>query len=277
MIQLRSLFLLLMAPFICCATDLKPWFGNDYEAELRVTTLFQSYDSLQIPNYHPYAYFSNDTFTTLSAIYPFKRYSGEFEITGAHTHHQSHCIDNYRITGRYKWLDDIENRFSLVTSITLGEPMTRALNDVSSFHHGHIEGEACVSFGKKYGFPCSKNYIFRWWNVIGIGIAEEGSTWYRTDAAWEWNFRNRYQLRGFVNMLWGTGKNNLNPHGFRGYGSIRHQSIDFGIRYAYTIVGWGTLNFQYARRVYAYNFPENTNLLLFEYYYPFGTQVHTSY
>ena len=151
------------------------------------------------------------------------------------------------------------------------------MHDISSFHHGHIEGEVHLSFGKKYGYPCSKDYLFRWWNVVGIGIADEGSPWIREDAACEYNYDDVHQFRGFVNTLWGTGKDNLHPHHFKGYGNIKHKSVDVGIRYGYTIGCWGTLSIQYARRVYAYNFPKNANLALFEYYFPFGYQSPCNY
>lgn len=283
------LFLFLFTSSICMATDLKPWFGNDYEAEIRVSVLYQNYHSIDTPDCHHQRHRScghhdnnckrseDDTFTTLSVSYPFKRYCGEFESTGAHTRHQSARIDNFRVTGRYQWLDDIVDPFSLVTSITLTEPLSRALHDISSFHHGHIEAEACISVGKKYGYACSKDFLFRWWNVAGIGIAEEGSVWYRGDAAMECKLGEAHLFRAFVDTLWGTGKKNLHPDHFKGYGSIRHQSVDLGIRYGYIFEGWGTLSLQYARRVYARNFPQNANLVLFEYYYPFGTQVSTNY
>jgi len=268
--------ILLIFPLICAGTDLKPWFGNDYEAEFRATILYQNYSSLATPDKN-YKRNDNDTFSTLSAAYPFKRYSGEFEATAAHTKHQSCCWDNYRFTGRYKWFDDIRDQFSLVTSITIQEPMTRALNDVSSFHHGHLEGEFCLSYGKKYGYPCSSDYIYRWWNVLGVGSADQGSLWYRAEGTWECNIWDIHRFRVFGHILWGAGGNDLNPYDFHGYGSIRHRSADVGVRYEYRIPGWGSLNFQYAHRVYASNFPQQTNLLMFQYYYPFGSQVHTNY
>jgi hypothetical protein len=304
MIKIYLISVLLFSPLICGATDLKPWFGNEYEAELRVRILYQNYNKIASSSHHDFEHEhprfehdlchlepahhtikdrlktnANDTFSTVSAVYPFKRYSGEFEITGAHTRHQSARIDNFRITGRYQWLSDDtdEDPFSLVTSLTLTEPLSRALHDISSFHHGHLEGEVCISYGKKYGFPCSKDYVFRWWNVIGIGVAEEGSPWYRGDGACEYKYADVHIFRGFVHTLWGVGRKSLNPCCFKGYGPINHQSVDVGMRYGYIIDDLGTLSIQYARRVYARNFPENANLILFEFYCPFGTQVSTSY
>lgn len=277
MSKIKFLLALLFTPLVIQATDLKPWFGNIYEAELRATTLYQNYDSIS-SGHHTYRRNANDYFLTLSAAYPFKRYSGEFEVTGAHTHHQNYRIDNFRITGRYQWTDELEgDPFSIVSGIILDAPLSRALHDVSSFHHGHIAGEANVAFGKKHGYPGSRNYIFRWWSVIGIGTAEEGSPWVRDDAAFEFNICNTHQIGGFVNTLWGVGKKNLRLHHFKGYGSIRHQSVDVGVRYRFDAGCYGTLSLAYARRVYAFNFPEKTNLAMVEYYLPFGWQAPCSY
>lgn len=265
------LFIFSFFPFMCAATDLKPWFGREYEFEIRTTLLYQNYDSLAIPHHSSEIHTANDVFLTLSVAYPFRRYCGEFEATAAHTHHQHYRWDNFRVTGRYQWMDETDGcPFSLVTGITITEPYSRALHDISSFHHGHIEVEAHLSFGKKYGYPCSQLYLFRWWNVIGIGKAEEDDPWYREEVACEFAYDTIHQFRGFIHALWGAGGKHLRPHDFRGYGDIKHRSIDLGVRYSYTLDCWGTLSLQYARRVYARNFPADANLVTFEYYFPFN-------
>lgn len=271
------LYLLLSIPVVCAATDLKPWFGNQNEVEMRATLLYQNFDSLATTAHHR-KHNENDEFLTLSAAYPFKCYCGEFEVTTANTHHQNYRWDSFRVTGRYQLKSEAEgNPISAVAGITVCEAFSRALHDLSSFHHGHIECEATLSFGKKFGYPCTNDYIFRWWNVLGYGFGDVGSGWVREDAAFEYKYNERHQFRGFVNTLWGTGNNRLNPHDFKGYGSIKHQSIDVGARYGYIMGCYGTLSIQYARRVYAHNFPKNANLVLLEYYLPFGVQVSTSY
>src|SRR5437868_908175 len=146
-----KIFLLCMIPFSIQATNLIPWFGNIYEAELRASGLYQNYDRIS-SGHHTYKRNANDYFLTLSAEYPFKRYSGEFEATGARTHKQQPIrLDNVRITGRYLWTDQLEgDPFNIVSGIIVDLPLTHAVHDPSSFHHGHIEGELNVAFGKKY-------------------------------------------------------------------------------------------------------------------------------
>ena len=103
----KLFFLFLLLPLTCEATDLKPWFENEYEAVMRSSVLYQNYHSIAIPHhpdFKPKENFNreqNDAFITLSALYPFKRYCGEFEATAAYTRYEKFRWDNFRITGRY--------------------------------------------------------------------------------------------------------------------------------------------------------------------------------
>lgn len=278
MAQIRLLLTFLCLPFLCEATDLKPWFRDEYEVEFRTTALYQNYDKLSAPNHDHRKRQANDTFLTLSAAFPFRRYCGEAEATAAWTRKQSSCWDNFRLTGRYQIFNEHEDdALSLVAGLTLTEPFSRALHDVSSFHHGHFEAEATLAFGKKYGCYCSTDYLWRWWGVAGIGQAEQGSPWARGDLALELKYCDSYHVRLLVNTLWGMGGDDLNPHRFKGYGRIKHRSVDAGVRFGYETCCWGTVSIQYLRRVYALNFPEDANLLLVEYYLPFGTQYTYRY
>lgn len=278
--QRNLLIIFLSISLGCWATDLKPWFGNDYEVEFRGTLLYQNYNSISTSCTcrHRHNNNNNDIFATFSAAYPFKRFSGEFEVTAASTRHQPYNWDNIRITGRYQWMNDIDgDPISLVTGLTVDQCFTGALHDISSFHHGHLEAEAHVAFGKTYGDLYEQGYLYRWWGVLGIGDADTGWVWLRGDVAGEYYYDDRHLFRGFMKTLWGTGHKDLNPRHFDGYGKIQHRSVDLGIRYSYSMDCWGTVSLEYAHRVYAHNFPKDVNLLLFEYYYPFGSQPSCSY
>jgi hypothetical protein len=267
---------LLWIPFLCWGIDVKPWINNEYEVEIRTELLCQHFNSVQIPH-HDLKRNESDYFLSLSAAFPFRRYRGEFEITGAQTHHQNHRIDNFRISFAYSAMDDREgDPFSLMGGMILSEPLSRALHDISSFHHGHLNAEFFLSVGKDIEFLCDDDNLFRWWNVCGLGCTDFGASWIREDCACEWRQEVQY-IRLFANTLWGLGKRDLRLNCFKGYGPIQHRSVDIGIRYGCCFSGIGTLSVQYARRVYAHNFPENANLILFEYYLPFGSQDPSTY
>lgn len=267
---------LLLLPAICPATDLKPWFQKDCEVEIRATALYQNFNSIATPH-HSRRYQGQDAFMTLSAEYPFKRYCGEFEAMAAYTRHQKGRWDSFRFTGRYQWLNEIDqDPFSLVTGLTVIQPLSRALHDISSFHHGHIELEVHLSFGKQYHLHCN-DYLYRWWCILSYGTANVGSDWFRSDLACEYKYAEAHHFRGFMTTLTGWGHQDLCIHTFKGYGPIKHRSVNVGVRYSYEMDCWGTLSLEYARRVYAYNFPEDANFILFEYKVPFGVQYNFDY
>jgi hypothetical protein len=275
--MLKIFFFLICLSSIIHATDLKPWFGKEYEVELRASILYQNYDSIASPRFNTFDS-ANDAFLNASAAYPFRRYCGEFEATVARTHHQNYRWDNFRFTGRFQPLDDREGDcISLVAGLTFIQAFSRALHDVSSFHHGHFEGLFTISAGKKYGFTTYHDYLYRIWNVLGVGAGDVGVPWVMDYFAFEYIYNDFHHLRCFTDILWGTGSQNIVRHCFDGYGFIKHRSVDVGFRYSYDVGRCGTLSLQYARRLYAWNFPKNANLFFLEFYLPFGTQYNCSY
>ncbi len=274
-----KLFALCLLPSVLIGTELKPWFGEDHEAEIRANLLYQQYDEISSGHNHHKHVDANDGFLTGSILYPFKRYCGEFEAVGALTHKQQPGWDCFRLTGRYLVLDETAcDAINLTVGITLSEPFEAALHDISSFHHGYIEAEGHFAFGKSYGWNCTnEDFTYRWWQVFGVGVADKGAPWLRGDYAFEYKYAPCQLLRLFVNTLWGSGPYNLDPDDFTGYGMVKHKSIDVGLRYTLGMGCWGTLSAQYARRVFARNFPQNANLVMLEYFYPFGQQTYTSY
>ncbi len=264
----RWLVLLCLIPIIINATELMPWPDEDFEFQPRLTGLYQTYRS--IAKSHGYIHKpSYDRFYTLSVGMSAFDWSGEIETVFADTPRQRGTCDCVRLTGRYRWLNDIvDDPVSLTTGITIIQAFRHSVNDISSFHHGQIAAEAHIAVGKETSHLSS--WLSHWWGVFGIGMADQGYPWIRGDAYWEKNWCDQSQLRLFLHSLWGLGDRNLHAHShFRGYGPIAHRSIDIGARYTYNF-DLGILSFEYAHRVYAVNFPAHANLFLLSYLYPFG-------
>lgn len=261
----------LLLPALLSATDLTPWLTKDFEFQPRVSGLFQHYPRIARTHGHTHQS-GNDQFYTFSLGLSAFNWSGEVESTLAHTRRQDYLCDNIRITGRYRWLDDIpgEDAISLTTGLTLIKAFRHSVFDVSSFHHGEYEGEVHAAIGQELS-QCQNFWATRWWGVLALGQGNHGSPWIRTETAWEKNWCDIHQLRLFAHSLWGLGRGSLPcPGHFHGYGPIAHQSIDLGLRYTHLFDFSGVLSIQYAYRVYASNFPENTSLLLLSFVYPFG-------
>ena len=265
-----SLFLL--GTMFAYSTELSPWFGKPAELEFRNKYTFQTYKKLKtihkIANSH-----ARDHFDTLSlgSSLELIGVASELEVTFADTKYRSFGIDNFRLTGRYLWTNDVlgMDPLSLVTGLTLTQAFTSSLYDISSFHHGRFELEWHTAIGKEFSF---KEFWFsRLWCLGGIGIGDQGAPWLRFNVTWQQNCLDVNQFTVYMNTLWGCGNQSLNPHHFRGYGLVRHQSIDLGLSYSrfFESVG-GTFSLNYTRRVYALNFPEQANLITLEFFYPFG-------
>lgn len=274
-IMKKSLVLLCLLSFTLNATELRPWLERELEIQPQVTGIYQTYNHISTPhgniNHH-----AHDGFLTGSAALTVFDWSAEVEATFADTRRQRPACDNLRLTGRYRWLDDIsgDDFISLTTGITITQAFRHSVHDISSFHHGKFEQELHVAIGKEFPYeeyPYTAFWNSHWWAVAAIGTADVGSPWLRAEAAWEKNWCNEQQLRIFAHVLWGLGHNNIkHTEDFDGYGPIQHQSIDLGVRYSYLFEFGGTLSMEYAHRVHAHNFPANANLLLFNFLYPFS-------
>jgi len=264
---------LLLATSLLCApasaTDLKPWFPRYLEFQAKGTFLHQQYCEVDSGS-KTLSKESKDDFYTASLELAYDPFCGEIEATCAATGRHHLGPDNIKATLRYQILDDITgDSVSLVAGISLAQVFALALKDISSFHHGGIEGELHLSVGKENS--CLSTWNSRWWAVGGIGVGDHGSPWLHGEAAWEKNWEDKYRFRLFMDALYGTGHNSLHLNRpFHGYGGIRHQSIDIGGLFRYATDCALLIDLSYARRVHAANSPKDVNLYVIAVTYPFG-------
>lgn len=259
--------ILLIVPTILLGTDLKPWFPPDYEFQGSVNQCLQYYRTIKSPH-KPFRNHTLDSFTTFSIEISGYDSCGELETTLAHSHRQSFGFDNIRFTARYLLLNDsIGDVVSATAGITVIQALKNSLRDPSSFHHGTIEAEFHLALGQE--MPCGSIWGSRWWALVGIGSGDHGSPWIHGHFEWEKNWWNTYRLSLFLESLWGLGKRSFSLP-FRGYGSIRHQSIDLGGRYTHIFENGLQGSLEYVYRFYALNFPQNANRCEIKFLYPFS-------
>jgi len=270
----RILTLIACMPTLIFATELAPWFSTNLEIQSRLDAELYTYHSVN--GRGPYLH-RNDCakFYHGSLLLPFEYMIGEgfcaeLEATVADTRYQDWRLDNMRLTARYKWLNDITgDPVSLVTGLTLTQAFTSSLRDISSFHHGRAEMEAHVSIGREVTSGAS--WKSRWWTLLAVGLADQGTEWIRTHSEWEKNWCDRHAAAIFLDTLWGMGSRSLHTlNHFHGYGLIRHQSVDLGLNYHYLTASGGTFEASYAYRVFARNFPQDSQLIKLSLIYPFG-------
>jgi hypothetical protein len=262
--------------YLCClfytwgwSTEFQPWVGNYFEFEWRNTLLYQTYPVIN-SNSQRVKYSSSDFFFTTSLSNALKpEFSIELEAALAYTRHQKGNIDNFRLTGRYMWLDDLlGDRISLTTGVKLTQSFLNSLHDISSFHHGRAEAEFFISLGQEESLETK--WGSRWWVVGGIGVANRGSAWLHAQSTYEFRLLPKHEVRLFGEGLLGLGHKQLPIHHFHGYGPIQHRSLDLGIRYTYLIDFFGSASFEYSNRVYARNFPAQAHRFLLNLLYTFG-------
>lgn len=266
---LSSFTFLLLFPFFSHTTELAPWFGNLYEVEARVSTLYQKFQHVNSSK-HSFSYRSNDFFTNFSlSVSPDPDFSVETEVLFADTRHRNYGFDSAKLTGRYQILDDIiGDPVSLTTGLSIIVPLRSALRDIGSFHHGMAEFEAHVAVGVE--LPYLSIWLQRQYGVFACGIATQGSPWLRVGYYFERNFCNSVSVQIFLDSLFGLGRRTIHKHDFNGYGAVAHRSIDAGLKWSYLFDYWGTLSLEYAYRIYARNFPRNVNFVQFSYNLPFN-------
>lgn len=265
------------------ATEYSPWFGPVLEIEGRATAYVVTYPSIEASERSPYQNFpvdrhdirevssSTNGFLDLSAsIAPTEDISAELELVLADTQHRNFGVDSILLTGRYRlWNDIVGDPLSLSIGIQAIDVFKPAWHDLSVFHHGGIACEAHVAAGKE--FECMQFWTTRIWGVGAIGIGDVGSPWVKGDLVWDHNWWDLHEVRLFAHTLWGLGGDRLNlTQPFKGYGSIRHQSVDIGARYSYFMECGLWVKFEYAYRVFARNCPEKASIVTLGIQYNFG-------
>lgn len=264
------------------AREWQPWFGNSFEIELYSSYLYQNYSAIQSPD-GSCRHSSNDFFAAFGAetdidgslisaleLPDVGSVGLSFEILLAATSYRSFGFDSALLTLRNLWMDDsIGDSVSLATGFTLIQACQESLHDPSSFHHGKIEGELYIAIGQQS--LSLSTWTSRWSAAAAIGCADVGSPWLRANIDSGYLFCDQQNsICIFANTLWGLGSKNFHCFSFKGYGPIRHQSIDIGLRYNHDFDIWGTLALEYSYRPFARNFPAHANRLLLAYTYPFS-------
>lgn len=261
-----TIFMLAMLPLM--ATDLQPWHVRKYDIQVRGSATLQQFQwvdtkcgKVQRPEC--------DGFYNIGVLtVPEETIAVEGELAALDSRHRLFGMQAFCLTGRYFWLNDIvDDPVSLATGVTVSQIFHAARRNVATFDHGGIALEGHVAMGKE--FSCEQFWLSRVWGVLGLGIADIGYPWLRANLVWERSWCERHQLRVYMESIWGFGPHDLDlccP--FPGYGSIRYEAIDAGVRYAFRLNNDALLSIAYAYRVYGRNCPMNVNLLKLEFCYP---------
>lgn len=263
----KLLLSLLLYPFLICGIDYEPWYTPDIMVQPRIDVRYQTFSRVTTPHGGIFTN-SRDWFLTPSVGLAAFGLSGDISTTIAKTRKQNFCVDEVVLSVRKLLMDDVVgDPFSLSIGITGIKAFKHSVHDLSSFHHGKIEGEMHVAVGKET--LCGSVWQTHTWAMFGVGCADAGWVWLRGNLGWEKNWWDRHQAGVFVETLWGMGHKDLSPHKeFKGYGKIRHESVDLGMNYSYQFDFGGIISLAYSYRVFAHNFPSNASNIYLQFVYP---------
>ena len=260
----------LLLPIAAFSLEVQPWFGDVYEFHLLSSYTYARFHRIQggdPPLTFPFqvnlVYFDLD-------FSPSPEWSVDVDLQVADTSRQSFNVRTAAIQARYLWLDDIiGDRISFDTGASIRFTPTYALHDVSCPSHGNADFVLNFALGKE--LEATEDWLFRLWGYGEVGHANRGSPWIRGILAVETNVYDHHKFALYADGTSGYGRyTHIDVNNFDGYAKIRNKSIDLGFRYGYRIGVWGTIRFEYTRRVLARVSPAQVNSWIFSYLLPFS-------
>lgn len=248
----------------------KPWFCDLLEFQGLISYEYSFYSKVDNA-VHPLKHTSHDNLITLglSTRMP-EDWQWQAELELAQTPRFSFGCRSFALEARYSLFDDVMgDALSLVVGGTFRHVTPRAMKDISTPYHGPFAGEVNLALGKEW--CCGPSWTHRLFALGAFGDATRGKPWLRGDLFYMGNFCDRHQWRIFGLTYFGTGHHDrVNINHFHGWGQIDHRSIDLGIGYRYLFDYYGSLFFDYKRRVYAHSYPEQVNFFIISYEIPFS-------
>jgi hypothetical protein len=265
-----SSILFSLLPFVGSALEMQPWFGDVYEFHFLGSYSYSRFHKVQNGTPQLTSPFNVNLIYLGLDFSSSPDWSLDADIQFADTTQESFNFRTGAVQARYLWLDDIVgDPVSLTTGINIRLTPTMSLRDVSCPSYGNADFELNAALGRE--IDASDDWRFRLWAFAAVGHANRGSPWVRGVAAIETNYDDAHK---FAVYAYGTNaygwQTQVDIDHFHGYAKIREKSIDLCFRYGYRMGVWGTMRFEYQRRVLAKSYPENVNTFLVGYLLPFS-------
>jgi hypothetical protein len=259
-----------LAPLQGGALEVQPWFGDVYEFHFLGSYSYSRFRSVQHASPQLSSPFNVNLLYFGLDFSPSAEWSVDLDVQVADTTQMPFNFRTGAMQARYLWLDDIiGDPVSLSTGFSIRATPSHALRDVSCPSHGAVDFELNASLGKE--FDPSDRWRLRMWGFAAVGHANRGSPWVRAIASLETNIDETHKWALWAEGINGYGgKKTIDPFQFFGYARVREKAIDVGIRYGHRIGVYGTVRFEYIRRVLAKSAPENVNTFMISYLLPFS-------
>jgi hypothetical protein len=252
------------------ALERAPWFGDVYEFHFYSKYTYSYYNKVN-NEVEPLKEPSNDHLLHFNlAFAPSLQWSLDSDLEFAKSPRQDFGFCSVAFQARYLLKDDIiGDPVSICFGSNFRITSQNSLRDVGILYHSNTDFELNLALGKE--FSKSEYWRFRLWMYGSGGIANRGSPWIRGKFSIEGNMYEKRKWALFVDLMQGYGrKEHINVYDFHGYFDVRECNVDIGFKYGVRLNVWGTLSFEYKRRVLAKSCPENVNFFTVSYLLPFS-------
>lgn len=264
-----SFFLLVIFPIFAFVIEHQPWFGNVYEFNFLSKYAYSYFSSVDSAK-QSLGKTSNDQLVYLGLELPLSpvwSLDGDIEFTD--TPRQSFSLRSLAVQARYLIYDDIiGDKISFAVGGNIRYTSSRSLKDISCPYYANCDFEGNLAVGKEFEGELIKT---RLWGQGIVGKGNRGSPWIAAIAAFEGNVDQKHKWAFFLTGLHCYGRRTIiDIEHFYGYGKIREKNVEIGGRYGRRFGVWGTLSFEYKRRIYARRCPKEVNTFVLSYLLPFS-------
>ncbi len=268
---MKKVLLLISLMFVeTFSLEKAPWFNEVYEFHFLSKYTFYRFNKINSALVQPDKISNNHLAHFNISFAPSLQWSIDSDLEFIQTPRQDFGFRSVAFQARYLFKDDI---LGDLLSIALGGNFrvvsSESLKDVSTLYHSDIDFELNLAFGKE--FSKLDYWRFRFWFYGAIGIANKGSPWIKGNFALEGNLDDKKKCSLFVDAMHGYGKKEfVDVFNFDGYAKIRQRDVNVGFKYGYRLNVYGTLSFEYKRRILAKRCPERVNFFSISYLIPFS-------
>lgn len=260
----------LCLPLLCGAVEMQPWFCDVYEFHFLGSYAYSRFRTVEGARPQWTGPFNANVVYLGLECCPSPEWSIDGDLQVAATSQMPFNFRSGALQARYLWFDDIVgDPVSFSTGLSVKATSSQALRDVSCFSHANVDFELNFSLGKE--FDANESWRWRLWGFGAVGHGNRGSPWVRALVMAETNINDVHRWALFAQGSNSYGRHgHFDPYHFYGYAKIRQKGIDLGVRYGARLSVYGTIRFEYQRRVLAKAFPQNVNTFLFSYLLPFS-------
>lgn len=262
---------LCLLPWLSCSTlEVAPWFHQIYEFDFETAFAYRWFSNVQGACAEPSSTLYDRNLTIDVGFTPRELFDLRFEGEFAKVDPINWSLRSGAFQSRIGLLDDIAgDPLSLTLGLDLRGATGHLLKSVATPYASEFNLEISCSAGKEWAKR--EHWKMRSYATLYAGQGNRGYPWTRAILAFDYRPFFPLSLSLFSETYVGFGgKQCVDVDHFHGWARFQHQSVDIGALCSYRMGVYGNVAASYAYRVFAHNYPERVNALIFSYSIPFS-------